>query len=130
MNDDQLRRACEVAGLEWIPDPPNESPEEIPAGYPIENGGAHILNSAGYRWPADDPALPAYVASLLVAMVREQHGLDYAVDAGHPNVCLVWFTNHPTAYGVESSARGKAADWIACTITAALEVFDNEGAKP
>ena len=109
MTNSELREACEMAGLRYHSTP------------------GPWYERDGWKWRASDPALPAYVASLLVDKVWNVHGLDYAIDAGHPDLCRVDFTSQPTADGVSYTERGTRRDWVECTIIAAMEVLRELG---
>lgn len=75
MDSELLKRACEAAGL--------KEERELVHGVPMWRQG-------GTEWRQDNPALPAYVASLLVEKVRE---LPYDFD--DPLSYVAWWTLEP-----------------------------------
>ena len=89
MSTDELKAAAEMSGLEVD----QFSPTQWRAVRPNTRGR---LDSNWMAWHCTDPALPAYLAELLVAKVRESSSLERAYNirlwafglaVGHGSVC-------------------------------------------
>lgn len=116
MRTEHLREACEAAGLE----------RSVPAeGFdvwwlPLESSGGERRQE---YLPPLSPALPAYVAELLVERVWRERRLDWAAESGHSDVCQVDFSPHPVSRGTSIILCGRRSQVTDCTIAAALVVL-------
>lgn len=81
MDSELLRRGCERAGLVHEP---GDMDVGVPACWVNEN--ERTIFGGRYGWDERDPALPSYVADILVGMVREA-GLS---DGLQDQLSLIW----------------------------------------
>ena len=109
MSPELLRRGCEAAGLK----------------YAEGHGWWHVTSNGMWAWYENDPALPHYVAGLLVERVQKE-------EQWHPYCNSMFAAIQPklaylnTGYDVELALKTLAEATPEQRITAALAVLEDK----
>ncbi len=131
MKTEELRRACEVAGLIFHP---GNARAHVPDFWVAPKSESAATTYGGFDgnfgWEESDPALPAYVASLLVAKVRER-GLDakYHVQLCDFRISGIDHVEYWASATDEQRIRAamEVLTYIRATATAREWIFPKEG---